>query len=73
MSIQHATVCGICLGLLSGIIIALLFNLGLADSAYRTLILSVSGGWMGMLLALLQSILQSSDENPVKNTGKPQP
>jgi len=73
MSIKHATIFGICLGLLSGIIIALLFNLDLADSAYRTLILSVSGGWMGMLLALLHSILQPAEESPTESTGKPQP
>jgi len=73
MSMKHATIYGICLGLLSGIIVALLFNLNLADAAYRTLILSVSGGWMGMLLALLQSILQPPEHNPSEHSGKTQP
>ncbi len=73
MSVQHATIYGICLGLLSGIIVALLFNLDLADSAYRTLILSISGGWMGMLFALLQSILQPNEENATENMVKRQP
>ncbi|MDX8392188.1 MAG: hypothetical protein R8K53_06445 [Mariprofundaceae bacterium] len=71
MNIRGATVYGICLGLLSGIIITLLFNLDLANAAYRTLILSISGGWMGMLLAWLYSLLQPEAEKANELAGKP--
>jgi len=57
MPMHLATLYGACLGLLAGIVISLLFNLDIADSIYRTSILTVCGAWMGLLLAWLNSLL----------------
>jgi len=70
MNTHYATAFGICLGLLSGIVITLLFDLDLADAAYRTLILSIGGGWMGMLLAWLNSLLQPETESTAEQVEK---
>jgi len=73
MNVRDATVYGICLGLLSGMVITLLFDLDLADAAYRTLILSIGGGWMGMLLAWLNSLLQPETEEAAEQVEKYRP
>lgn len=57
MPMHLASLYGACLGLLAGIVIALLFDLDMADSIYRTSILSVCGAWMGLLLAWLNTLL----------------
>jgi len=57
MPIHFAALYGACLGLLAGAAITLLFNLDMSDSIYRTGILSISGAWMGMLLAWLNTLL----------------
>lgn len=60
MPMHLASLYGACLGLLAGIVIALLFDLDMADSIYRTSILSVCGAWMGLLLAWLNTLLPSA-------------
>lgn len=57
MPMHLATLYGACLGILAGIVISLLFNLDIADSIYRTSILTVCGAWMGLLLSWLNSLL----------------
>jgi len=62
MPIHFATLYGACLGLLAGAAITLLFNLDMSDSVYRTGILTISGAWMGMLLAWLNTLLPEHNE-----------
>lgn len=57
MPVIYASLYGMTLGLLSGLVIALLFNLNASDAAFRMLVLAIGGGWIGMLLAWLNSLL----------------
>jgi len=57
---RHAAACGVSIGLLTGIAIAMCLNLKLADAAYRIIVLAVGGAWMGVLLAYLNDLLPSS-------------
>jgi len=57
MPMHLASLYGACMGLLAGVVIALLFNLDMADSIYRTGILTLCGAWMGLLLAWLNTLL----------------
>jgi len=66
MSSRHAATCGIYIGLLSGIAIAMFLDLGIADALYRIIVLSVGGAWMGILLACLNDLLHPSQN---RNTG----
>jgi len=59
MQSRHAAACGISIGLLTGIAIAIFLNLGLVDAAYRITVLAVGGAWMGILLACLNDLLPS--------------
>jgi len=70
MPVHFATLYGACLGLLAGIVITLLFNLDMTDSIYRTSILSVSGAWMGLLLAWLNSLLQPGPKEALQRSDK---
>lgn len=57
---RHAAACGISIGLLTGIAITMCLNLTLVDAAYRIIVLAIGGAWMGILLAYLNDLLPSS-------------
>jgi len=57
---RHAAACGISIGLLTGIAIAMCLDLKFTDAAYRIIVLAVGGAWMGILLAYLNDLLPSS-------------
>ncbi len=59
MPSRHAAACGISIGLLTGIAIAMCLDLEVADAAYRIAVLAVCGAWMGALLACLNDLLSS--------------
>jgi len=59
MPSRHAAACGISIGLLTGIAIAMFLDLEVADAVYRTAVLAVGGAWMGILLAYLNDLLPS--------------
>lgn len=71
MSPRSAALCGACIGLLPGIAIAMILNLDMADAAYRITMLSVGGGWMGMLLAWLNDLLHPSQSPARAHTKNP--
>lgn len=60
MRMHLASLYGACLGLLAGIVITLLFRLDMADSIYRTGLLSICGAWMGLLLSWLNTLLPAA-------------
>jgi len=60
MPSRHAAACGISIGLLTGIAIAMCLNLEVADAAYRIIVLAACGAWMGILLACLNDLLLPS-------------
>jgi len=68
MPMHLASLYGACMGLLAGIVIALLFNLDMADSIYRTTILTVCGAWMGLLLAWLNTLLPEHHADESKSS-----
>jgi hypothetical protein len=59
MPSRHAAACGISIGLLTGIAIAMCLNLDVVDAAYRITVLAACGAWMGILLASLNDLLSS--------------
>jgi len=67
MPMHLASLYGACMGLLAGIVIALLFNLDMGDSIYRTSILTVCGAWMGLLLAWLNTLLPNHKADESKS------
>ena len=57
MPTRHAAACGGIFGFLLGVIIVLVYDMQVADAAYRLLILAMSGAWMGSILAWLDELL----------------
>jgi len=55
--VSHAAACGGIVGILLGAFIALIYGLPINDAAYRLGILTLSGAWMGSILALLNEFL----------------
>jgi len=53
----YAAIYGGITGLLLSVIIAFVYDIGLADAAYRSLILTMGGAWMGATLAGLDDLL----------------
>jgi len=62
MPTHHAAACGGIAGFLLGVIIALIYDMQIADAAYRLLILSLSGAWMGCILAILDELLMPDSD-----------
>ena len=62
MPSRHAAACGFSIGLLTGITISMLLKLDMVDTVYRSIVLAVSGAWMGGLLACLNDLLHPSQE-----------
>jgi len=57
MPVPHAAACGGIVGILLGAFIALVCATPISDAAYRLGILTLSGAWMGSILALLNEFL----------------
>jgi len=57
MPTHYAAIYGGIIGLLFGVVITLIYDIGIADAAYRSLILIMSGAWMGAILAGLNDLL----------------
>ncbi|HCS13458.1 MAG: hypothetical protein COS82_09650 [Zetaproteobacteria bacterium CG06_land_8_20_14_3_00_59_53] len=71
MPMHLASLYGACLGLLAGVVITLLFNLEMADSVYRTGLLTVCGAWMGLLLAWLNTLLSAAQKKGAEQNKRP--
>ncbi len=63
----YAAICGACTGLLAGFAISMLLNLGVSDAVYRIIVLTISGAWMGILLAWLDHLLTPSQTRADKH------
>lgn len=72
MPVYQASLYGATLGFLSGLVIALIFNLGFADAIFRSLILTIGGGWIGMLLAWLNALLPQTASEEADMDGQRQ-
>lgn len=62
MRVAHAGMLGASAGFLLACAICLLFNIGLTDSILRILVLTLAGGWIGILLSWLNQLLPASSE-----------
>lgn len=69
MDIRYAAAYGGLAGLLIGVVASVLNDLGLMDTLYRLLILSVGGAWIGGMLAGISDFL-SPDKTDVEEQGK---
>jgi len=68
MPAGYAAACGGIVGCLFSFIIALIYDMGIADAAYRLLVLTISGAWMGTILAKLNGLLSPASVDV--NSGK---
>ncbi len=57
MHTTHASVCGAITGLLLGCAICLIQNIAVSDALFRIFVLTLSGAWIGMLLAWLDQLI----------------
>lgn len=62
MTVRDVSACGGIAGFLLGTVITLVYDMPLADAAYRLLILSVCGAWMGALFSWLDHLLLHDNE-----------
>lgn len=60
MMAKHAAIAGASVGILSGIAICTVIDASLSDTLFRSAILAVGGGWMGVLLVWLNELLTPS-------------
>jgi small basic protein len=66
MMVRYISAYGGIAGLLLGIVITLVYDLPISDAAYRLLVLSICGAWMGAILSWLNHLLPQSEE--IKST-----
>jgi small basic protein len=66
MMVRYVSAYGCIAGFLLGIVITLVYDLPVNDAAYRLLILSICGAWMGAILSWLDHLLPQSEE--IKST-----
>ncbi len=62
MQVKYAAVAGLSIGLLAGVAICTVIGTSLSDMLFRTLILAISGAWMGVLLVWLNDLLTPADQ-----------
>jgi len=63
MPARHAAACGGIVGLLLGVIVALVYDMQVTDAAFRLLILTLGGAWMGSILAGINGLLMPAKED----------
>lgn len=62
MNRSHAAATGAVIGILFALAICIFMDFPLSDLLFRTLILGISGAWMGWLLALLDELLPDAED-----------
>lgn len=63
MKTSQAASLGAAAGFLTGFAICLLLNIGLTEALMRMLVLTLAGGWIGVLLSWLNQMLPQSPES----------
>ena len=63
MPARHAAACGGIVGLLLGVIVAFVYDMQMTDAAFRLLVLTLGGAWMGSILAGIDGYLMPAQKD----------